>query len=229
VRLAICTGRPAFGVTRGFAERLDAAGWHIFQNGASVVELATAASHSVALPPSAVAELVGRARRSARVLELYSDTDYAVEVDDGRARRHADLLGVPYELRDLLAFPGPVVRAQWLVPHDEVEDVLAEPHPGLLLSPSLSPVVTDTTFINITPSGVDKASGVLAVAGAYGVPLERVMLVGDGNNDVTAMRAVGFPVAMGNAEPDARAAGRYQVADVDRGGLVEALELALRL
>jgi hydroxymethylpyrimidine pyrophosphatase-like HAD family hydrolase len=41
------------------------------------------------------------------------------------------------------------------------------------------------------------------------------------------MRLVGFPVAMGNAEPAVRAVARVQVGDVERGGLVEALELAL--
>ena len=34
---------------------------------------------------------------------------------------------------------------------------------------------------------------------------------------------------MGNAEPAAREAARYQVGHVDEGGLVEALELALTL
>ena len=44
IRLALCTGRPAFGLARGFAERLDGGGWHVFQNGASVVRLPGVAS-----------------------------------------------------------------------------------------------------------------------------------------------------------------------------------------
>jgi Cof subfamily protein (haloacid dehalogenase superfamily) len=230
VRLALCTGRPAFGITGDYARRLDADGWHVFQNGASIVRPSSGESHSVALPREAVDALVRRARAAGRILELYSDADYAVELDaDDRARRHAGLLGVPFAMRDLLEFPGPVVRAQWLVPHHEVEQVLAEPHPGLLLSPSLSPVVTDTTFINVTPAGVDKAAGVLAVARAYDVPADRVMLVGDGENDVTAMGVVGVAVAMGNAEPGPLAAARHTVSHVDDGGLAEALEMALRM
>ncbi|NJD09330.1 MAG: Cof-type HAD-IIB family hydrolase, partial [Gemmatimonadetes bacterium] len=38
IRLALCSGRPAFGVTRELALRLDPKGWHCFQNGASVVQ-----------------------------------------------------------------------------------------------------------------------------------------------------------------------------------------------
>lgn len=229
VRLAICSGRPAFGKARRYAEHLDAAGWHVFQNGASVVHLPGGNTRSVPLEPAAVRLLVERSRATGRPLELYGDVEHAVELDVPRARDHAALLGIPFVRRDLLAFTAPVVRAQWLLGHDEVDRVLAEPHDGLTLSHSLSPVMPDTSFLNVTPAGIDKGTAVRAVAGEYGVPLERVMMVGDGANDVPVMRIVGFPVAMGNAEPAAREAARHHVGDVDRGGLAEAIALALGL
>jgi HAD superfamily hydrolase (TIGR01484 family) len=165
----------------------------------------------------------------ARPLELYSDTEYAVEIDSPRTRQHAKLLGVRWAPRDLLSLHGPVVRGQWLVSHAEAEVVMAEPHEGLTLSHSRSPVMSDTSFINITPEGVDKALAIRTVAAEYGFPLDRVMMIGDGANDVTAMRVVGLAVAMGNAEPVAKAAAQHEVSDVDRGGLAEALALALTL
>jgi len=87
----------------------------------------------------------------------------------------------------------------------------------------------DTRFFSVTSDGIDKASAVRSVAEAYGVPLERVMMVGDGANDAPAMCIVGHPVAMGDAEPEAMAAARHVVADVEGEGLVQALRLALRL
>ena len=104
---------------------------------------------------------------------------------------------------------------------------MAEPHPGLEVSSSTSPVMPGATFVNLTPAGVSKASAVRAVAEAYGVPLANVMFVGDADNDAGAMREVGFPVAMGNAEPQVQALARLQVAHVDDGGLVQAFEAAL--
>ena len=227
LRLALCSGRPAFGATRDFAQRLDPQGWHIYQNGASVVHAGTGESRSTLLPAASVVMLVDRARRSGRILELYADDDYVVQPDADRARRHADLLKMPYAARPFADLRGPVVRAQWLIARDEEQVVLAEPHPGLTMSPSVAPAMADSLFINLTPEGVDKGSAVRAVAGAAGVPLERVMYVGDGRNDAVAMRAVGFPVAMANAEQEARAAARYVVGDVDEDGLVEAIEMAL--
>jgi Cof subfamily protein (haloacid dehalogenase superfamily) len=230
MRLALCSGRPAFGVTRELAARLDPGGWHVFQNGASVVALAGGESRSAPLPTGIVEELVARSRATGRVLELYTDGDYATERDVPRTREHAALLGVPFAPRPLDALPpGRIVRAQWLLPEDEVAGVLREPHGDLTLAPSTAPAMPDTVFVNMTARGVDKGSAVRAVARALGVALGRVMFVGDGGNDVPALRVVGFPVAMGNAEPAARAAARHHVGHVDAGGLLEALALALRL
>ncbi|HEX6533458.1 MAG TPA: Cof-type HAD-IIB family hydrolase [Gemmatimonadaceae bacterium] len=227
IRLAICSGRPAFGLARRYAERLDATGWHSFQNGASVLHLASGRSRSARLAPEAVAMLVARARATGRLLELYADDEYVFHGDAELARAHATLLGVPFDPRPLDALSGPIVRAQWIVPRAESAAVIGEPYPGVQVSPSTSPLMPDTHFVNLTPAGVDKATAVRAIAGEYGVPVEQVMFVGDGANDAPAMRIVGHSVAMGNAEPEVRDVARSAVAHVDEGGLAQALELAL--
>ena len=227
VALTMCSGRPGFGVTREIAERLDTRGWHSFQNGASILHLGDGRSLSTGLPPETVAMLVERSRALGRILELYSDDDYVCESRHPWAAKHAGLLGVPYRPRPLESLHGSVVRAQWLIPHDELDTVIAEPHPGIEISPSLAPIVPEVRFVNLTRAGIDKGTAVRLVAAEYGVALEEVMYVGDGLNDAPALRIVGHPVAMGNAEPEARAAARHVVGHVDEGGLAEALELAL--
>ena len=227
IHLAVSSGRPGFGVTRELAERIDRYGWHSFQNGASVVNLATGSSLSAQIPRAAVEMLATRARDTGRLLELYSDDNYAFVGESGRSREHAALLGVPFEPRTMESLHGPIVRALWLVPPEEAEGVLAEPHPGLEISRSTSPMMPDTCFINMTREGVDKGSSVRAMSEEYGISLEEVMYVGDGHNDAAAMRLVGCPVAMGNADIEAKAAAIRTVSHVDDGGLVEALELAI--
>lgn len=226
IRLAVCTGRPGFGHAADYASRLDADGWHIFQNGASVVHLATGRSLSTGLPANGAAMLIARARETGRILELYTDREYAVESTDQRARRHAAALGLPFAPRPFESLPGHIVRAQWLVPHEEEERVFADSYPGLDLSSSTTPVMPDTLFINITAAGVDKGRAVRALAAEYGVAMDSVMFVGDGNNDLGAMRGVGFPVAMANADAAVLAIARRVVGHVDGGGLREALDLA---
>lgn len=227
LHLAVCSGRPAFGVTREIAVRIERDGWHVFQNGASVVHLATHESLSHGLADDAPPRLVAAARRTGRTLEVYTDADYAVVNANERSRLHSKLLGADPVDRDPLLRPA--VRAQWLVPHADLPALLAEPHEGLSLAPSSSPMMPDTTFVNVTDAGVDKAAAVRRVAAAYGVAMAEVMMVGDGLNDVTALQAVGVPVAMANAEPEAIAAARHVVADVEHDGLVEAIAMALAM
>ena len=236
VRLVLCSGRPAFGNALAYARRLDPDGWHVFQNGASIINVQAAntqtgpgLSLSSHFPPQLLPGLLARARQTGRLLEVYTDTDYGFTLPGEYAEAHARLLGVPYVVRAPEDLPGTVVRVQWVVPLSHEAEVLAEAPAGLDLHPSSSPGMPGVSFISATAAGTSKGSAVQRIAQEYGLTLDRVMMVGDAENDVTALRVVGHPVAMGNADPHARAAARYQVAHVDEGGLAEAVALALTL
>ena len=228
MRVAICSGRPAVGNARAYAERLDPDGWHVFQNGASVVNVGSGRSLSEPFPAELLPGLIGEAERAGLLLELYSDTEYAVTLPGALAQRHAELLGVPYRPLAPAALPGTPVRTQWVVPESEQARAEALTPADLDLHPSTSPVMPGVAFISATRTGVNKGSAVTRVAAAYGLSLDRVMMVGDGENDLSALQVVGFPVAMGNAHPPVKAAARAVVGHVDAGGLCEAVELALR-
>jgi Cof subfamily protein (haloacid dehalogenase superfamily) len=226
IRLALCSGRPGFGVAVEYATRLDADGWHVFQNGASVIHLATGESRSAALPEDQVRALIRRARESGALLELYSDRDYAIEEDVPWTRQHADLLGVPFERRPFETLSPPVVRAQWLVPMSTGPKGLTEGFQGLEIAHSSSPLMPDVRFIGMTRQGVSKGSAITAIASAYGIDLADVMYVGDAGNDLPAFSVVGHPVAMGNSERSVLDAVERVVAHVDAAGLAEALTIA---
>ncbi len=226
IHVALASGRPAFGVARAHAERLAGDGWHIFQNGASLVHLATGEARSTPLLTASVTRLITRARAEGRDLELYADLEYAIESHSVRASAHAALLGVPFAPRPLDTLQGPIVRAQWLVAHDQLGAVY-DHDPALECSPASSPAMPDTTFVSLTCAGVSKASAVRALAAILRLDLADIMFVGDGRNDVGALSIVGVSVAMGNAEAEAKAVARHHVGHVDAGGLVQALALAL--
>jgi Cof subfamily protein (haloacid dehalogenase superfamily) len=228
IRLVLCSGRPAFGITLEYASGLDPDGWHVFQNGASIVHLRSRESLSSNLPASAVEQVVAAARECARVLELYSDTEYVTDSTSAWAREHADLLGVPFEPRPFESLRGPVVRAQWLVSAADAPLVIDRAPSGLEVAQSSSPLMPDTRFVGLTRAGISKGSAIRSVAQKYGIDLAQVMYVGDSGNDLSALRIVGQPVAMGNADAAVVAAARHVVSHVDDGGLAEALALAAR-
>jgi Cof subfamily protein (haloacid dehalogenase superfamily) len=226
IRLALCSGRPGFGLAVEYARQLDANGWHVFQNGASVINLRSGESRSASLPEDQVRTLIGKARDTGAVLELYSDRDYAIEEDVPWTRQHAELLGVPFERRSFESLAPPVVRAQWLVPMNAAPNALTHDLRGLEIAQSSSPLMPDVRFIGMTREGVSKGSAITSIAAAYGIDLADVMYVGDAGNDLPAFRVVGHPVAMGNAEHGVLDAVERVVGHVDAGGLAEALSIA---
>lgn len=73
-----------------------------------------------------------------------------------------------------------------------------------------------------------KWTGVAQVFELIGVDAAGAVGMGDGENDVVWMERIGFPVAMGNARPEAIAAARYVAGDFAHEGAAEFLEEVLR-
>jgi Cof subfamily protein (haloacid dehalogenase superfamily) len=227
IHLALCSGRPAFGHAIELARRLDAGGWHVFQNGASVVSLGSGESRSAPLPRACVDRMIAQARDTGQVLELYSDQDYVVESTGEWAREHADLLGVPFDSRPFESLQGTVVRAQWLVSAAEADRVRATIPSGVEIAQSTSPLMPGTQFVGVTRKGVSKGTAMEAIAGEYRVELRDVMYIGDAGNDLPALERVGHPVAMGDASPAVRTSAKYTVPGPEAGGVADALDIAM--
>ena len=232
-RLALSTARGAFGSSWEMAQRLDPDGWHVFHAGGAVVHTATGEALGEPLDALALDKLTAIAAERDWILELYSPSAYAVESDAQPSIDHAELMGVAFATVDFADFRKQhdrIVRAQFVVDVAERQSVTELVAPlGLAVSSATSPIMSGISFVSITPPGITKATGIARICEALGVGIESVMMVGDGLNDLPAIEAVGYPVAMGNAEEQVKAAARYIVADVESDGLAEALDLSATL
>lgn len=223
-RLTLCTARLAAGPTRSWAQRLDPDGWHIFHTGAARWNPASGLVRTTPLPPAAIEACTATAAARGWVLETYSWDDYTVDSDQPLAIAHAGLLGLPFARRSPADLADPVVRVQFVVPEAETAAALAAAPDGASASAATSPMMPGAAFVSITALGVSKAHGIAAVAADLGVGMEQVMMVGDGHNDLPAIEAVGWGVAIGDGEPEVRAAAQLIVADVDDDGAAEAID-----
>jgi 5-amino-6-(5-phospho-D-ribitylamino)uracil phosphatase len=83
-----------------------------------------------------------------------------------------------------------------------------------------------TAWLDIAPDGVNKATGLERVRERLGIPLSRVIAVGDGRNDIDMLAwasSEGRGVAMGQAPDEVRAAAGEITSAVGEGGLAEVL------
>lgn len=234
--LALSTARGAFGSSWDMAQRLDPSGWHVFHNGGAIVNTGTSESRGHSLVPEAVSELreiENRVGNENWFLELYSAEAYAVESESTVSVDHAALMGLPFAPRafdDFLTAYDSIVRAQMVVPVSDIDLVHEQVAPlGLSTSSATSPIMAGTAFVSITPPGITKATGITSICEMLGLTIDQAMMIGDGLNDLPAIKAVGHPVAMGNAEDEVKALAKHIVADVEEDGVAEALELSATL
>ena len=86
-------------------------------------------------------------------------------------------------------------------------------------------LVTHSSWRNVElmSPGMGKAAALSWLAGELGIPLETCMAFGDNANDLDMLGAVGWPVAVGNAADEVKAAARI-VADTDaRDGVAKVI------
>ena len=124
-----CSARagPAFGKARAYAERLDPDGWHVFQNGASVVHARRRASRaSNGLPAGRGGSGSSRAAREtgARARALHRRRVRRRARHRPRASPRGACSACPYPPRPFTSLAAAVVRAQWLVAREDADAVV---------------------------------------------------------------------------------------------------------
>lgn len=78
---------------------------------------------------------------------------------------------------------------------------------------------------DVVPKDGGKAAGIRALLRRYGIDPQLTMAFGDGENDVDMFGCVRTGVAMGNADPAARATADVVCGDIDEDGIARALEV----
>jgi Cof subfamily protein (haloacid dehalogenase superfamily) len=84
-----------------------------------------------------------------------------------------------------------------------------------------------SNYLEVLPPGVNKAGALAALTQSLGISLEQVAAIGDGLNDVEMLKAVGLPIAMGNAIDVLKSKAKWIVRTNDEGGVAEAAERLL--
>ena len=79
------------------------------------------------------------------------------------------------------------------------------------------------TGVELHASGVNKGTGLAEAARYLGIPMENVMAVGNGENDVTMLKMAGMGAAMGNAVSEAKAAADLVLPSNNEDGVAWAI------
>jgi len=91
--------------------------------------------------------------------------------------------------------------------------------------PRATMIRTDPEYLEFLDPQVNKGNGVVKLAEHLNIPMNQVMAIGDGENDVPMLQAAGFGVAVANANAECRAAARAITQnDNENDAVAEAIE-----
>ena len=76
---------------------------------------------------------------------------------------------------------------------------------------------------DLTLKGESKAKGIKKLVEKLGMDIEQTIAFGDGRNDVEMLTEVGLGIAMGNGAIEAKAVADYVTDDIDKDGILKAL------
>lgn len=88
---------------------------------------------------------------------------------------------------------------------------------------SMEQTIYHGTHLEVTTKGVDKGAGLRRLCVHLGISPEETIAVGDSLNDLPALKAAGFSVAMGNADKEVIEICDAVVADNDHDGCAEVI------
>lgn len=222
--VVLATGRSQ-STTVGLAERVGIAPeWMVVANGALVLRREGEGYMQEHV------EVFDAAPALQRIVQGLPEARFLVEDATGYRRYTHGMDDWNLDDAEEVAFDGltvePAMRVVVMSPDHDVEEFL-EIVEGMGLH-KVSYAIGFSSWLDIAPDGVNKATGLQRVLDATGIPRERVLAVGDGRNDIDmlewAAAGGGRAVAMGQAPDEVVAAANEQTGHVDDDGLADVLE-----
>jgi Cof subfamily protein (haloacid dehalogenase superfamily) len=225
VRTTIVTGRMYVGA-KPFAEVLELDGPIVCYQGAVIADARTGRfEREVALPFDGARKIYEVAKANDFHMQFYRDDRFYVENDNAYAQLYARTSGsepivVPSLLEEFAGRDSTKVNI--------VTDPAKAPAAFELMQRSVGDIAyvtrSNPEFVEMLDPRVDKGVALKIIAEQFGVPLERVMAIGDSYNDLPFLRVAGFAVAMGSAPEELKAEADAVVGDVEHDGVAEAIE-----
>jgi Cof subfamily protein (haloacid dehalogenase superfamily) len=221
----IVTGRMYVGA-KPFAEALEIDGSIICYQGAVIADARTGRfEREVSLPHEVAMRIYEVAKAHGFHMQFYRDDRFYVEHDNKYAELYARTSGTkPVVVQSIPdAFFGSDSTKVNIV-----TDVDKAPEAFALMQRTCGSDAyvtrSNPEFVEMLSPSVNKGAALTIVCEKLGVPLDRVLAVGDSYNDLPFLDVAGFAVAMGSAPDELKAKADAVVGDVHADGVAEAID-----
>ncbi|MBO9309078.1 MAG: HAD family phosphatase [Chloroflexi bacterium] len=225
LHVVIATGRPRFsGYT--YAEQLGLKTPGVYLQGLAVYDGDGTLLHQITMQPET----------ARRILRYALDHDLAVMVYNHQRKVTARHLSertklltrygepMPDYVDDLLSLPDqmPISKLIFLERVETADAVRRALQAAV--GDAANVFLSQPDFVEALPPNASKGAGLAWLIAHLGVPAERVLAIGDGENDIEMLQLAGFGVAMANAAPRLKAVADFVTRSNDEDGVAYAIE-----
>ncbi|SCZ01986.1 Cof-type HAD-IIB family hydrolase [Alkaliphilus peptidifermentans] len=231
VSFVIVTGRPDTAV-KEYVETLGINAPVLGCNGASIRDVLTGKIHSLKTIPNDILIKLYEFFHSRNIYPRYYSLDsvYSFNTDEFNeavnpfavfSKRLAGMMSfkVIKDIDFLLKWDTKIVKVVYIT---EEYETIAPIQEELRKIPGIEALRSTKTGLDIFADDVSKGKALLSYAESLGIKKEEIIAIGDGENDLSMLEAVGFPVTLKNGEEALKEIAKF--VSNDEAGVAKALK-----
>ena len=230
IQVSLSTGRAVKACTK-ILSQLALDGYHIFFDGALVCNPETGEEvYADPINKDLVRQLAEYVHRIDINMDFYSTSQYFIERETWATEIRRTFYGLTPVLVDFTRLwqQERIIKGTLVVRSAEekarANDCYLHFKDRLTFSWSGTPAYPGVDFINILAKDVSKGASLKALTAFLKIPLDEVVALGDGANDIPLLTAAGLAIAMDNASTEVKAVADYVTLDVDHSGVSAAID-----
>jgi Cof subfamily protein (haloacid dehalogenase superfamily) len=154
---------------------------------------------------------------------VFTPEDWRVRNVTGEILEESRIVNLePSVVTDLLAEGEAPSKIMLIGSMDQASDVLLRVRESIRTLSNAT--FSKTNYLEILPTGVNKAKALAVLTEALGHNLSQVAAIGDAANDLEMLSEVGLAIAMGNASSEVKLIAEWVVSTNDEGGVAQAVQ-----
>jgi Cof subfamily protein (haloacid dehalogenase superfamily) len=209
--IVLCTAKPSFAI-QNIIRSADLNNFHITDGGGVVVDTLSKKILSKHIIPKDVVQDILSTLLAANVYtEIYTTSNYIIQKSqngDFTSKHELVLQALPTQVDSLIneSENVEVVKimpiAKDLTDKENVDKILKEFIPNVVLSWGVHPVILPLQFGIVTAPGISKKIAAEQIMNQLGIDSKDVLAVGDSTSDWQFIESCGYKVSMGNGSKE---------------------------
>lgn len=194
VEFVIASGRGRQGI-EFLIEKIDREVYSICNNGANIYDKTGNCIYKKTMSKELSLDILRTIREQGIFFSAFDDENFYFDKADLRVRKRKNFKENPLEKLEDIPELSKIIIVEKPEKILKIAKLLKDKYKNMV-----EITISDPECIDIVPDSCSKGKGVEVIGKLLNIPCNEIMAFGDGENDLTMLKKVGYPVAMENAQ-----------------------------